>query len=374
MKKVICLMFLVGCLLLIMGCAQQEISEDTAQQAVNADVLKDKDFLECAETTFQNIGIEISAENLTITKESRNPKYDYLSIRAEILYDGITMEYSCLYAEGQWRGISISDAENGKCYWMSDTAADLENVYDWKTGNLISEGTSHSSESSSSEIAESLPEVTYSEIQTGKYGGQTVTATCAVSDVDFDSVLNSVSFDCWILDQASYVFDPLWSVDLDEEELSVLKDAKEGEVYKFTVELYDDSSFGGSSLKKAEKLEETVDISGLEQQYKDACASYSCEDLLRNPDEFEGEKVKFSGEVFQIISDDSSTIEFLLDTGEENGIVYAQYLFSDGESRILEGDKLTIYAPFYMLESYTSILGTQRTVPKLYAYFIDNEN
>lgn len=243
------------------------------------------------------------------------------------------------------------------------------------------QGTGESSEVDN-ETIETVPEVTYDEIQTGEYNGQTVSIRCAVSDVDFysNSITDSkyISFDCWIFNQDGYVFDPTWLIwqdDLEEaESFSKLEDTKEGDLYIFTVDVNDDSSFGSASISSFQKLEETVDIALLEQQYKDTCISYSCEELLRNPENYQGKNVNFNGEVFQIVVSDGDTIEFLLDTGEDNGIVYAQYIFSDGESRILEGDQVMIYGPFYSLETYTSIIGTQRTVPKLYAYFLENNN
>ena len=79
------------------------------------------------------------------------------------------------------------------------------------------------------------------------------------------------------------------------------------------------------------------------------------------------------GDVFQLISDDGSDIEFLLDTGEENGIVYIKYNREKDEPRILAHDTVKVYGEFGGLTRYNTIFGNEKIVPKLDADFLDLE-
>lgn len=214
--------------------------------------------------------------------------------------------------------------------------------------------------------------VTYDDILTGNYNGQTVYIDCALSRVE-PGVTDYISFIAWVGNGEQYLFDGNWMIfDLDEvDALRCLKDAKSGEVYRFCVQVNSDASFGGSGVLSAEKLGMTVEVSTLEQQYKEGCTEYPCEDILRNPEEFKGVKIRISGEVFQVVSDDGSNLTLLLDTGEDNGIAYIKYNRDKGENRILDGDSVTAYGTFYKLTKYTSVLGTEKTVPELYANFLD---
>lgn len=219
----------------------------------------------------------------------------------------------------------------------------------------------------------SQPEqVTYDDILSGNYNGEMVYIDCAISGVE-PGVTDYISFNAWVGNGKQYVYDGHWIVfDLNKADtLSDLKDAKSGDIYRLCVKVNADTSFGGTGVLSAEKLNITVDIPQLEQEYKDTCTTYTCEELLRDPENFKGEKIKISGDVFQIISDDGSNVEILLDTGEKNGLTYIKYNRSEDEERILEGDNIAVYGTFYKLSKYTSVLGTENTVPELYANFLD---
>ena len=93
-------------------------------------------------------------------------------------------------------------------------------------------------------------------------------------------------------------------------------------------------------------------------------------DVARNPDNFKGVDIAFSGEVFQIVEENDNAVELLLDTGGENGIVYVEYTIPKGENRILKGDHITVYGTFYTMKSYTSVLMSTQNVPSITAKFI----
>ena len=52
-------------------------------------------------------------------------------------------------------------------------------------------------------------------------------------------------------------------------------------------------------------------------------------------------------------------------------MVYVSYYKDDGADNFLEGDNITIYGTFYMTETYMTLLGGEKTVPKLVVDYLD---
>ena len=198
---------------------------------------------------------------------------------------------------------------------------------------------------------------------------------CVVSHVECDPYFGDVSFDAWISDNGQYTYDRNWIVfNTDEkEELKPLNDAEDGDVFKFLVEVDDSGNFWSTDVVEAENTGEQVDVLQIENQYKNSLSVISCEELLRAPNDYQYQSFSMRGDVFQLISDDGSDIEFLLDTGEENGIVYIKYNREKDEPRILEHDTVKVYGEFGGLTRYNTIFGNEKIVPKLDADFLDLE-
>ena len=104
-------------------------------------------------------------------------------------------------------------------------------------------------------------------------------------------------------------------------------------------------------------------------KYISNCETVDYNDVKRNPDKYEDRKIKISGNVKQVIEGwfDSETI--LVAVGENNW--YVTYYRSDGESRILEGDFVTVYGKCTGVTSYEALLGNQVTIPSISAEYID---
>lgn len=86
------------------------------------------------------------------------------------------------------------------------------------------------------------------------------------------------------------------------------------------------------------------------------------ENLARDPDEYEGRKVKFSGRVVQVI--DGGTQVWRVAVDEDYGqMIMCVYTPIEGESRILEDDYITLYGVSQGLQSYTSTFGGEITLP-----------
>ena len=110
-------------------------------------------------------------------------------------------------------------------------------------------------------------------------------------------------------------------------------------------------------------------------QYKNNCESISYESLARDPDMYEGRKVKFRGEIAQVL-EDSGQVDMRIDVtqgsyGYWDDTVYVVYFYDEDESKFLEDDIVTFYGESGGLYSYESIFGQTITIPLVYAKYID---
>ena len=110
-----------------------------------------------------------------------------------------------------------------------------------------------------------------------------------------------------------------------------------------------------------------------EEEYRAECKVFLYEDIFRNPDTYNKELAKFTGEVFQVMRDGNDLRLLVNVTKTAYGYEDTIYVYYDvsGKTNILEGDIITIYGELRGLETYESVLGTQITIPLMYAKFID---
>ena len=85
--------------------------------------------------------------------------------------------------------------------------------------------------------------------------------------------------------------------------------------------------------------------------------------LARTPDDYVGKKVKFTGEVVQVVEGDGIVqIRFAVDS-DYNSMLFCEYQKSIVSERVLENDVVTIYGKSYGLYTYESTFGSQITIP-----------
>lgn len=96
--------------------------------------------------------------------------------------------------------------------------------------------------------------------------------------------------------------------------------------------------------------------------YISQCETVSYSDVERNPDTYDGKYVKISGKVVQVMEGFFDSVTMRIDC--DGNMWYVTYARSDGESRILEGDRITCYGECDGVESYTSLIG-QVTIPSM---------
>lgn len=110
--------------------------------------------------------------------------------------------------------------------------------------------------------------------------------------------------------------------------------------------------------------------------YKVGCVTYDYRTLARDPALHEGESIKLSGWVGQVIENGENitilaNVTFMGD-GEYEDTVYITYTrWSHMESHVLEDDIVDMYGTFQGLKTYQSVSGESVTVPYLIAEYID---
>ena len=102
-----------------------------------------------------------------------------------------------------------------------------------------------------------------------------------------------------------------------------------------------------------------------------SCRSISFEELSRNPDKLKGTALTFTGEVIQVtepVIGDTVTLRIDV-TKTEYGFytdtILATVEVPEGEDRILEDDIITFYGDCEGLYTYTSVLGSKISLPKI---------
>lgn len=108
----------------------------------------------------------------------------------------------------------------------------------------------------------------------------------------------------------------------------------------------------------AEKLKSERDT------YISGCETVSYNDVERNPDDYKGRQIKFSGRVVQVSEGWFDGVTLRVTTSGGN-TWYVTYTHKEGESRILEGDQITCYGECDGVRSYTNVIGSQVTIPAL---------
>ena len=119
--------------------------------------------------------------------------------------------------------------------------------------------------------------------------------------------------------------------------------------------------------------EEALTDSEYKKWYKSCCSSISYKKLSRDPQKYDGRKVKLTGYVVQVCDEVSGYgwgyNEYRVATkGKYGNVVYVN-IPGRLDKRILEGDKITIWGEYDGLKTYTTIFGGSVTIPEVTAEF-----
>ena len=113
-----------------------------------------------------------------------------------------------------------------------------------------------------------------------------------------------------------------------------------------------------------------------ESDYKASCSEVDYNDLCKNPDKYEGEKLKFTGQVRQVVLDnEKGESEYIVGvTKDESGAyddnIYLYYTVGT-DSRIIEEDIVTIYGVASGEKAFKNILGEKIKIPAVTAVFVE---
>lgn len=130
----------------------------------------------------------------------------------------------------------------------------------------------------------------------------------------------------------------------------------------------DDTSSNKSTSQKEVQKEDP-------ETYKSQCQSIPYDELARTPDNYEGQKVTFTGQIIQVReSGDEATYRINV-TQDEYGLwddtIFCTFDLSTSESRFLEDDIVTIYGDYDGLYTYTSIMGSDVTLPSVTIHYMN---
>lgn len=92
--------------------------------------------------------------------------------------------------------------------------------------------------------------------------------------------------------------------------------------------------------------------------------------VSRDPDEYEGRYVKFSGKVLQVIEDGDLVAFRIASRGNYDDVVFVMMEVPDDYSRILEDDKVEVSGKYAGLYSYETVRGDTVTIPMVDAEMV----
>ena len=107
-----------------------------------------------------------------------------------------------------------------------------------------------------------------------------------------------------------------------------------------------------------------------EDQYKQSCQSISYDELLRNPDSYKGKDIKLRGKVLQSVD---GTLLIYVTQGSYGIWDDITMIAWEGEPNVIEDDIITVWGTYTGTYTYTTALGSDKTVPLLAAKYVSIE-
>lgn len=139
-KKLKVAIFAVAMLAVLVGCGDENKTVDATptpeQMETQAlpDVLNDDALITCASAALSEIGVS-DAEFLVSSDTNDGVTHD---VNLETTHEGTPLTVSCFSVDGEWYVTSIYSEETKKFYWADDDVRVFQDIYDLKTGELIS--------------------------------------------------------------------------------------------------------------------------------------------------------------------------------------------------------------------------------------------
>lgn len=127
--------------------------------------------------------------------------------------------------------------------------------------------------------------------------------------------------------------------------------------------------------KTTTKASTTEEPTTSPEEYKSSCDSVAYKDIARNPDQYNGKNVKFTGKVIQVQESYGNNVVYRISVTKDeydfwDDTVYVTYKLPEGSPNILEDDIVTFYGECKGTKSYTTVLGSKVTIPEVDAKYI----
>ena len=137
----------------------------------------------------------------------------------------------------------------------------------------------------------------------------------------------------------------------------------------------------GTRIKKCKVCGEVVEKESFEltpeelkRLYVSECKTISYDSLARTPEQYKGEKVRFSGKVVQVCSEAESSkyySTYRVSVAGYSKVIYMKFDNYGADTRILENDWITLYGEFEGLYTYQTVMGSSLTIPSVIAEYVD---
>ncbi|MCI9434503.1 MAG: hypothetical protein HFI86_04460 [Bacilli bacterium] len=115
-----------------------------------------------------------------------------------------------------------------------------------------------------------------------------------------------------------------------------------------------------------------------ESIFKQQCTPYTYKEIFRNPENYEGKKIKITGEVIQVMDADKYfQLRVNMTKNEYNhyeDTVFVQLEKDKFNGRIIEDDIITFYGIDKGTVTYQTVMGNETTIPAIDAYFAELQN
>lgn len=108
-----------------------------------------------------------------------------------------------------------------------------------------------------------------------------------------------------------------------------------------------------------------------EEEFKSLCQYYSYEDILRNPDNYKKKYVVLSGTVDQTVEGAFGLYTTIYIRDGNDNKWGCNITYSEGQSRILEGDYVTVYGTLNGTTTSRTVLGQQVTMPYIDIQYVE---
>ena len=109
-----------------------------------------------------------------------------------------------------------------------------------------------------------------------------------------------------------------------------------------------------------------------ETEYKQQCTTYKYEDLMRYPDNYNKKLAVFQGKVIQVLRNGKEFQMRINVTQTNYGYTDTMYVFYTQKTNenFLENDIIIMYGELRGTQKYTSVLGAEIEIPRIYAQYM----